>query len=95
MRTDIYNLEAPQAIDVGAPLVVEPYTDKTVSIGGAFVATLHIDGSLDGTNWDAITNPIATKEIISIPHTLKKIRVSVTAYTSGQPVVKFAGRLTA
>ena len=93
MSTHFYDLNVPQSIAVGTLLGVEPYAEKTIQVDGTFVATLHLDGSLDGTNWDAVTNPISTPEIVSIPHTLKAIRVNVTAYTSGQPLVKLAGRL--
>ena len=96
MRTDFYNLTIPAVGQAGAELPVEEYRDKTIQVAGAFTGlNLHIEGTLDGTNWDAVTSPITSKEIVAIPHTLKRMRVYLTALTSGAPIVKLAGRLRA
>jgi hypothetical protein len=96
MRTDFYNLEIPAVANSGAALPVEEYQDKNVQVSGTFSGLdLHIEGTLDGSNWDAVTESIGTKDIVSIPQTLKAIRVYLTALTSGSVAVQFAGKLRA
>jgi hypothetical protein len=47
--------------DDGAPVSIPQWADKTVTIGGtANGATAAIEGSNDGTNWFALTNPQGT-----------------------------------
>jgi hypothetical protein len=93
MRPDVYDLDVPAALGAGLPLPVIEYRDKTIQVTGTFVGSLQIEGTIDGTNYDAVTPSISSDDLLTIPHTLQAIRVRLTELTSGTPVVKFAGVL--
>jgi adenosine/AMP kinase len=59
----------------------------TVVISGITTATVAIEGSVDGTNFEAIESKTADACVIVNPST-KFIRANVTAYTSGTITVK-------
>lgn len=95
MRTDFYGLDTPSAPGTGAQLPVEEYTDKSVQLSGTFsVASVTIEGTLDGTNFGDVTGSLtAVGDIGAISSALKAIRVRVDALTGGTAAVKFVGRL--
>ncbi len=83
----------PQAIDTGTPMNVEDVTDKEVVIAGTFVATFDVQISLDGSAWaNAIAGATAPAAAQSVAALAKFMRINVTAYTSGQPIVRLYGR---
>lgn len=59
----------------------------TVVISGITTATVNIEGSVDGTNFEAIQAKTADACVIVDPST-KYIRANVAAYTSGTITVK-------
>jgi adenosine/AMP kinase len=59
----------------------------TVVISGITTATVAVEGSVDGTNFEAIESKTADACVIVNPST-KFIRANVTAYTSGTITVK-------
>ena len=85
----------PQAIAAGTPMNVENMAEKEVVIGGTFVASLDVEISLDGSTWIKVitgaTVPAAAESVLDLA---KFMRVKVTAYTSGQPIVRIYGRTT-
>ena len=59
----------------------------TVVISGITTATVAVEGSVDGTNFEAIESKTADACVIVNPST-KFIRANVTAYTAGTITVK-------
>lgn len=94
MRTDFVDLDAPQAPGEGEPVNVLEYTDKTVQItGNPTGLDVVIEGTMDGTNWAALTTSISAIGFETIAATVKLVRVKLNALTSGDYDVKFSGRL--
>lgn len=94
MRTDFVDLDAPQTPSEGTPVNVLEYTDKTVQItGNPTGLDVVIEGTMDGTNWAALTASITAVGFETIAATVKLIRVKLTTLTSGDYDVKFSGRL--
>lgn len=62
------------------------HENLNVQISGTFVGTVAIEGSLDGTNWTALTSQTApyVGKVFDFPY----IRANVTAYTSGSITAK-------
>ena len=75
----------------GAAQEVDHLRNKTVQFSGTFVATLQLEGSLDGTNWVAVESAVTAAGLVEVSHTLKQLRVKTTAYTSGTPVAVLVG----
>ena len=94
MRTDFVDLDAPQTPSEGTPVNVLEYTDKTVQITGSPTGLdVVVEGTMDGTNWSALTASITAIGFETIAATVKLIRVKLIALTSGNYDVKFSGRL--
>jgi len=79
------------APNFGTALLVDRFVDKTVLVGGTFTGSMKIQGSIDGTNWADITSAITTPSSNAIDHTVKYLRVNLTALSAGTPVVWFDG----
>ncbi len=65
MRVDTYDLDVPTGDNFGVALPVEDYNEKTVQVTGVFTGSLAIHGSIDGTNFDAITSSITSEDIVA------------------------------
>lgn len=85
MRGVHYSLDVKKAVANGDAFPTADLTEKWVHITGTFVATLDIEGSMDGTNWIAFATE-AAPALVEIPATFKKMRISTTAYVSGTPL---------
>lgn len=95
-RPDIYDLNVPAGPfpAFGTTLKVIEFTEKTVQVAGTFSGlSMTIEGTIDGTTFEALTGAITDGEIVDLPQTVDLIRVNIAALTTGAPVVKFAGRL--
>lgn len=57
-------------------------TPQMAQVTGTFVATVHLEGSNDGTNWVSIGNVTAAGSIANTA-AWAYVRGNVTAYTSG------------
>lgn len=86
------SLPVPQAVEAGAPLLVDRLEAIEVQTSGTFVATVQLQISLDGENWDNVGAPISATGLTTITNTARFLRANVTAYTSGQPVIKVDGK---
>lgn len=93
MRFETKAMDAPAAEAAGDAILVERFTEKTVHVGGTFEATLRVQGSLDGTNWGDVSEDIdeTGPQVVAVPHTVRYLRINVTAFTSGAPEVSFGG----
>ncbi len=80
---------------VGTPLRVGSLQDLTVQVGGTFTATLQIQGVVGDTlafaNIGSTISSGGFTDITATVKSLSKIRVIMTAYTSGTPLVYIAG----
>jgi hypothetical protein len=90
MRSEPQQMDVPAGTGAGAALIVDRFTDKTVLVGGTFTATLRVQGSVDGSTWADLTADISTPSAHQIPHTVRLLRVNVSAFTSA-PSVWFNG----
>lgn len=85
-------VEAPlNQTGVSESLLVAEYTGKTVVIGGTFVGTAQLEGSLDGTTWIVIGASTTTPAVRETTASWRFLRINVTAYTSGEIVAMFSG----
>lgn len=75
----------PQAVQAGASKDTEDLVEKTVQVLGTFVATLAIQGTVDGSTWGDIQTDITAPGLVQIPGTFRAMRINVTAYVSGTP----------
>lgn len=93
MRQDDFALDVTQAgTGSGAARDIGKYQRSVVHITGTFVATVQIDLSIDGTNFKSFANTTTTDFFYELPdRAYKKIRIRVSAWTSGQPVAHFSG----
>jgi hypothetical protein len=90
-RPEINTLNVPTAVGVGQASNVFRFRDKTVQVNGPFVATLQIEGSVDGSNFVAIGTPLTAPGLLSVPFAVQFVRVRVTAFTSGTPTAVASG----
>lgn len=79
-----YTLDVNASVAAGDAQEVAGLYDKWVHITGSFTATLDVEVSADGANWDAIATVSAAATIEVAPNT-KYLRINTTAYTSGTP----------
>jgi hypothetical protein len=72
-----------EAAATGASDAVELKTrSKTLQVFGTFVGTVHLEGSMDDTNYQSLGNVTAAGKI-SNDEPWKYVRANVSAYTSG------------
>jgi len=70
MRSTYSNLPIPASATAGDPVHCDEIVDKTIQVFGTFVASIRIQGSLDGTNWSDFGTPITTPSIVAIDATM-------------------------
>ena len=90
-RPEKITLEVPTAAGVGKAENLFRFRDKTVQFGGIFVATLQLEGSLDGNEYAAIGTPVTAPGLVAVPVTVEFLRVRVVAFASGTPKATAAG----
>ena len=72
-------------------MILDLLPHKSVQASGTFTATLQLQGSNDGTNWSSIGDAITQAGFYAVTTVMMQIRVAVTAYTTGTPVLVLAG----
>lgn len=99
MRSDFLNAFRP-ARDGGGLIItgagearrVTDYVDHTVQVSGTFTATLDIEVSLDDVTWTKVQTGVSAAGLFQWRgHAFRSMRINVTAYTSGEPVVVMGG----
>ncbi len=90
-RPEQIPLPVPQSVATGAFRDVHRFRDKFVQIGGTFVATLQLQGTIDGSEFFNIGGPVSSPTVIPVPETVQFLQVDVTAFTSGAPTATAAG----
>jgi hypothetical protein len=91
MRSEAQALEVIAGVGIGASIVVDRFTSKTVAIGGTFVATLRVEGTIDGVNWIALGSDITAPVLQLYDQTIVRLRIRTVAFTSGAPSASFNG----
>ena len=94
MRLDTQSIEIPQSVTEGAAVNVAELDDLTVQVSGVFVASMDVEGSQDGVTWAPLSTGITAPGFTVVPGAVRKMRISVTAFTSGAPVGLIGGRNT-
>jgi len=90
-RPEKVPLEVRQTVEHGQASNVFRFRDKTVQIHGTFVATLQLEGSIDGSEYFPVGAPKTSPGAVLVPETVEFLRVRTTAYTSGEPRAVLAG----
>ncbi len=85
-KVTMLTLPSGVAIEDGTALAVFSL-HKLFQITGITTATVHIDGSNDGTNWVSLGNVTANGKIAN-SEAWKYVRARISAWTSGTIVVK-------
>jgi len=92
MRTEFEEMDVPAtAPNFGDPLIVDRFVHKSVLVTGTFTGTMRIQGTVDGVTWSDLTTNITTPGATQIPHTVREVRVSLTALSAGTPIVHHGG----
>lgn len=94
MRAVRTTLAIPTSVAAGAATDANEIVDKTVQISGTFVATIQLQGTIDGSVWNDLGDPITAATTVMVLGTFKAIRVNVTAYSSGTPVGHVSGLMS-
>jgi hypothetical protein len=88
----VYALNVPASVAAGTALAVLALTRPLlVQVVGTFVATIQLQGSVDGATWVSEGSPITAPGTLEISKRYAYIRANVTSYTSGAPVAVVAG----
>ncbi|MBI3184632.1 MAG: hypothetical protein HYZ28_21050 [Myxococcales bacterium] len=90
-RPEKVRLEVKQAVEAGRAEQVFRFRDKYVQIHGTFVATVQVEGSIDGSDYFAVGAAQSAPGVVPVPETLEFVRVRTAAYTSGDPKAVLAG----
>lgn len=104
MRPEFYVLAIARDVggapDVGAgdALTTRAHLDHTIQIddedsGDPFVGSLDLEVSNDGVVWVPLQAGITGPELLFFESSFAFLRVNVTAYTSGEPVVRYGGMM--
>lgn len=77
---------------IGAEAEVSDLRDLTAQVDGAFVATLQLQGRIEGASgWLDVGEAQSGREWVLIAQKVSELRVRMLAYTSGEPRVFVAG----
>ena len=80
---------------VGIALPVSDLRDLTLQVSGTFVATMQLQGKIDGqAAWQNVGSAISSAgftDVYTTAKTLSQLRMTMSAYTSGTPVAVVAG----
>ncbi len=90
-RPERIEMEVKASVDAGRAEHVFRFRDKYVQVHGAFVATLQVEGSIDGNDYFVIGAPTSVPGVVPVAETVQFLRIRTTAYTSGTPEATFAG----
>jgi hypothetical protein len=74
------------------PTWVADLDSLEVQVQGTFVATVQIQGSLDGATWVTIGSNITAPGIVAVAGNYQYLRINTSAYTSGTPVAEVCGK---
>ncbi len=88
VRPERLDLAPPASVAVGPTFNVRRLTDKNLQVAGTFVATLQLEGSIDGTNFADIGAAITTPSIVAVDGYFELLRIRTTAFTSGTPAAQ-------
>lgn len=80
---------------ISIPCDVRDLGDKYLQIGGTFVATLQVQGTINGVDWKDEGAAIVAVGIVAIAPSYALLRIKETAFTSGAPTAHLAGRRVA
>ncbi len=90
MRSTITTMNVAAGVAVGTALPVKDDVDKWDQVHGISGATIAIEGTVDGNNWNTVGNSasaITADGIYEIPEGVASLRVNKTVAGSGSPTV--------
>jgi hypothetical protein len=90
-RPEKVRLEVKQTAAAGRAENVFRFSHKYVQVHGTFVATLQVEGSIDGSDYFAVGGPQSAPGVVPVPETMEFVRMRTAAYTSGEPKAVLAG----
>jgi len=90
-RPEKLRLEVKTAVGVGRAENVFRFRDKYVQAHGTFVATVQVEGTIDGSDYFAVGGPVSAPAVVPVPETVEFVRVRTVAFTSGEPKAVLGG----
>lgn len=86
-------LVAPDEVAIGPAAHVGDMTDLHYSVGGTFTCQFDLQGSVDKIAWYNIQANLngAVSPPVGISDHVRWLRLNMTAYTSGYPIVRITG----
>jgi hypothetical protein len=73
------------------PRPVLHFRERTVQVTGPFVASVVVEGSMDGTSWGAVADALTGPGIVVVVPAVGYLRLTVAGYTSGIIAGSFSG----
>ncbi len=86
-----HTLDIKAEVATGTAATVKEWIDKWIQITGTFDATLVVEGTIDGTNYETI-DTLTAPGLIEVPEAYRQVRVDTTIYASGTPAGVIVGR---
>lgn len=90
-RIETVDIAVPTSVATGGPSTVGDLFNKTVQISGTFVATLQLQGSINGSDFVDIGAAQTAPALLEVSQSVKFLRIDVTAFTSGVPAAVVSG----
>lgn len=90
-RPERMPLEIPRTVGAGKPENVFRLRDKTVQLSRPFTGTLHLEGSVDGEDFDVIGAPITAPGFFLVPMTVAFLRIRTLELVAGFPKAVASG----
>lgn len=91
----VMNLPDPVGNGSGDPLAVSEFRDMVVQVTAtALSATVTLEKSLDGSNWEDVSAGLTAPGFISVPQeAIQSLRITISGFTSQTALaVTWAGR---
>ena len=91
VRPERIDLAPPASTTTGPEKDVRRLTDKNLQVSGTFSATLQLQGSVDGVNFEDVGVAITAPGIVAVSGYFEKLRIETTVFVSGAPAAILGG----
>lgn len=93
MSAEVVTIPVPASVAIGAAQSVAGLREKAVQLSGTFSATISIEVSLNGTDFEPITETtdLTAPAVIPLPFLAQSVRANTTVYASGAPACVVLG----
>ncbi len=92
IKNEFNALDVKESVATGDSMNVEDFsTDKGVQVHGTFAATVQVQFSVNGSDFEDVGAALTAPAYVPIPAIAKRVRVDTTAFTSGNPAATLGG----